>query len=106
MLDADSQPLAVGDQLGQQPVAFDAVDNSALSTAAFRSTAIEPVKMSRQIESVVDLWREYLLGVDGRPSIKVMYENEDESWKRGYDTERKFYDRRKVVLQIVEHLGE
>ena len=35
-----------------------------------------------------------------------MYENEDETWKRGNDTERKFYDRRKVVLQLVEDLGE
>ena len=106
MPDADSQPFAVGDQGGQQPVAFAAVDNSALSNVASRPVVIAPFKIYRQIESVVDLWREYSLGVDGRPSIKVMYENEDETWKRGNDTERKFYDRRKVVLQLVEDLGE
>ena len=81
MPDADSQPLAVVDHLGQQPVASAAVDSSALSTVVSRPTVIAPFKMSRQIEYVVDLWRECSLGIDGRPPIKVMYENEDESWK-------------------------
>lgn len=70
-----------------------------------RPPPINKFQMSRKIETVLDLWREYTEGLAGYPSVKVMYEGEDTSWKKNNKTERRFYQRRKVILDGVEEIA-
>ena len=58
--------------------------------------------MSREIETVVDLWREYDEGIAGRPSLRHMYDSGNKDWRRGDDSERRFYRRRKKILDEVK----
>ncbi|WVQ79627.1 hypothetical protein IAT38_001727 [Cryptococcus sp. DSM 104549] len=64
--------------------------------------------MSRDVKTVPDLWTEYTVGWDGGPPVRAMYEGTNKKQKKGRrfkdDSERKFYRRRKRVLEMVESL--
>lgn len=64
--------------------------------------------MSREIKTVPDLWREYTVGLEGQPPVRSVYEGSEKKRKKGKrfkdDSERKFYRRRKRVLDLVEVL--
>ncbi|TYJ52194.1 hypothetical protein B9479_007209 [Cryptococcus floricola] len=67
--------------------------------------------MSREVKSVPDLWKEYTIGWDGQPAVRDIYEGGNaRKRRRGKrfrdDSERKFYRRRKKVLEMVEALVE
>ncbi|ODN72685.1 hypothetical protein L202_08124 [Cryptococcus amylolentus CBS 6039] len=66
--------------------------------------------MSREVKSVPDLWKEYTIGWDGQPAVRDIYEGNPRKRRRGKrfrdDSERKFYRRRKKVLEMVEALVE
>jgi hypothetical protein len=65
-----------------------------------------PFQMSRTLQTVRDLWNEYNKGLGGLPSVKSMYEGKDQSLKNGNDSERRFFDGRKVILWLVTQLAE
>lgn len=56
-------------------------------------------KMSRSVMTVTELWREWSIGTMGR-SVASEYESgRAPEWKlHGGDTERKFYQRRKIIV--------
>ncbi|KAK9893228.1 hypothetical protein P389DRAFT_148173 [Cystobasidium minutum MCA 4210] len=58
--------------------------------------------MSRRIASVTDAWLEYNKGLGGRPSIREMYENGGAKGWKANDTDRKFYDRRMVLVDFIK----
>ncbi|WVN87741.1 uncharacterized protein L203_102936 [Cryptococcus depauperatus CBS 7841] len=64
--------------------------------------------MSRDVKTVPDLWREYTVGWDGQPPVRDIYEGSERKRRKGKrfrdDSERKFYRRRKKVLELVETL--
>ncbi|WWC90452.1 uncharacterized protein L201_005387 [Kwoniella dendrophila CBS 6074] len=59
--------------------------------------------MSRSVKSVTDLWREYTVGLNGQPSMRLMYEGSKHIFVN--DSERKFYDGRKKILESVKHIA-
>lgn len=61
--------------------------------------------MSRQITTVIDAWREYSVGIGGRPSVKSQYEGANTAYRKN-DTERKFYQRRMILITELKHLAE
>ncbi|ODO08299.1 hypothetical protein L198_00022 [Cryptococcus wingfieldii CBS 7118] len=74
------------------------------------STPSQNFTMSREVKSVPDLWKEYTIGWDGQPAVRDIYEGNPRKRRRGKrfrdDSERKFYRRRKKVLEMVEALVE
>lgn len=77
---------------------------SASGTTTALPPAILPFQMSRSIDTVCDLWREYSVGLPGQPSVRTMYEGGSTEWKKK-ESERRFYQRRKVILQVVEDIA-
>ena len=61
--------------------------------------------MSRTITTVRDLWCEYTIGLGASPSVKTMYEGDTVQWRQN-DSERRFYRRRKVILDAVVHMAD
>ncbi|GAA5925952.1 uncharacterized protein JCM15063_005170 [Sporobolomyces koalae] len=68
--------------------------------------ALSNLKMSRKLISVTDLWEEYSVGIDDGQCTKEAYEGKDQSWRKGNDSERKFYERRKPIWREVEKQAE
>ena len=64
---------------------------------------MESYSMSRSVQTVTDLWREYTIGLNGKPSVKTMYESGERHF--GSESERKFYRRRKVILDLVDRIA-
>lgn len=65
-----------------------------------------PFAMSRKVASVIEAWREYDQGLGGRPSIRQMYEEGGaKDWKSN-DSERKFYDRRMILVKFIKQQAE
>ena len=63
-------------------------------------TSLDECKMSRHITTVTELWREYSAGLRGRPSVKSIYEEERKrDWKKN-DSERRFHNELKQILQL------
>jgi len=62
--------------------------------------------MSRTISTVVDLWREYDVGIGGQPSVRSQYEGNNDSWRKGNDSERRFYSRRMIIINAVKALAK
>ena len=61
--------------------------------------------MSRTtISTVTDLWREYSVGIGGRPSVQSQYEVKGRSWAKN-DSERKHYQRRMIVVKEIKQLA-
>ena len=61
--------------------------------------------MSRSITTVADLWREYINGIGGRPSVRSLYEAKGHTWA-GRDSKRKHYQRHLIILKKVEELAK
>ncbi|WVQ77906.1 hypothetical protein IAR50_007612 [Cryptococcus sp. DSM 104548] len=83
------------------------------SDTPLSSFSLDPLTsftMSREVKSVPDLWKEYTIGWEGQPPARDVYEGNARKRRRGKrfrdDSERKFYRRRKKVLEMVEALVE
>ena len=59
--------------------------------------------MSRSVQTVTDLWREYTSGLNGRPSVKIMYESTE--WLFGSTTDSKSYRWRKMIPDLVDRIA-
>ncbi|KAK9242470.1 transcriptional activator of glycolytic enzymes-domain-containing protein [Lipomyces tetrasporus] len=62
-------------------------------------------KMSRELESVFELWEEWENGLDGRPSIKYLEYNYGTQW-RANSAEKQFFCRRKAIIDEVSRVAE
>ena len=73
-------------------------------SATTSSAATSSFTMSRTISTVADLWREYSVGIGGRPSVQSQYEVKGHSWAKN-DSERKHFQRRMVVVKKIKQLA-
>ncbi|KAK9484440.1 transcriptional activator of glycolytic enzymes-domain-containing protein [Lipomyces starkeyi] len=62
-------------------------------------------KMSRELESVFELWEEWENGLDGKPSIKYLEYNYGTQW-RANSAEKQFFCRRKAIIDEVNRMAE
>lgn len=58
-------------------------------------------RLSRSIKSVADLWQEWEKGLTGSPSVVSLESQYGPKW-RSSTAERKFYSRRKVIIEEVK----
>ena len=59
-----------------------------------------PYRMSRTIQTVDDLWREWTVGLGGNPSIQSLEDSHGAKW-RPEQKERTFFSRRKVIIDYI-----
>jgi hypothetical protein len=64
-------------------------------------------RMSRTIQTVPDLWREWTVGLQGQPSIEKLDELYGWDWRAGPNAaaERQFYSRRKTLISEIRRLA-
>ncbi len=55
-------------------------------------------RMSRDIETVPDLWREWTRGIDGAEPVRELVRQWGTRWRETSQTENSFFCRRKVIL--------
>jgi len=71
--------------------------------------AAEPPQysMSRAIQTIPELWQEWIIGLQGQPSIEKLDELYGSSWRSGPTaaSERQFYSRRKTVITEIRRLA-
>ncbi|KAK9474998.1 short-chain dehydrogenase [Dipodascopsis tothii] len=59
--------------------------------------------MSRSVNTVADLWREWKFGISGSPSIESLEAQYGVQWRRS-DKERKYFSRRKIIIDEIEKI--
>lgn len=57
-------------------------------------------KMNRNVETVLELWREWFQGLYGQPSIQSLEENYGTTWRQNNTEQKFFFSRRKVITSI------
>jgi hypothetical protein len=81
--------------------ALRAIHSPTMPSAAAASATF---KMSRTVDTVSDLYREYEVGIGGQGSVRSHYEGPCQAWRQN-DTERKHYQRRMVIINAVKALA-
>ncbi|KMS94603.1 hypothetical protein BVRB_017120 [Beta vulgaris subsp. vulgaris] len=66
------------------------------------NAAAQTYKLCRGIETVVDLWREWTVGLGGGPSVQFLESNNGTKWCEG-KSERRFFNRRKRIVDAIVH---
>jgi hypothetical protein len=63
--------------------------------------------MSRTIQTIPELWREWTVGLQGQPSIEQLDALYGSSWRSGpaAASERQFYSRRKTLITEIRRLA-
>ena len=63
--------------------------------------------MSRTVQTIPELWREWTVGLHGQPSIERLDELYGAGWRSGPTkaAERQFYSRRKVLITEIKRLA-
>lgn len=71
------------------------------------SSPISPAqyKMNRDLATIIDLWREYDVGLSGSPSIKSLEGGFGTKWRKSR-TESKFFSTRLIVYKEVQKISE
>lgn len=62
-------------------------------------------RMDRNISTVAAAWREWTVGINGGASVTLMESQFGNGWRRG-EADRKFFSRRKVLIEAIEDLME
>lgn len=76
------------------------------SPSTANSSGLPSFKMSRSLISVTDVWREYSVGLAGKPSIKSMEEQYGADWRKVDNrTESRFFTRRLPLYKKIESLS-
>ncbi|RXK35195.1 hypothetical protein M231_07566 [Tremella mesenterica] len=70
-----------------------------------QTTILTPFTMNRTVCTVQELWQEYTLGINGRPSIQSQYESSSNGLKQASETEKRFYRRRMNNIRAVKDLA-
>lgn len=104
-------------QLAPSPIAAPALATGAhplpgrpvaLPIAALAQAAEVPqYRMSRTIQTIPELWREWTVGLPGQPSIERLDELHGSGWRSGpaAASERQFYSRRKTLITEIQRLA-
>jgi hypothetical protein len=63
--------------------------------------------MSRTIQTIPELWQEWIVGLYGQPSIEKLDELYGSRWRTGPGkaSERQFYSRRKTLITEIKRLA-
>ncbi|CEP12536.1 hypothetical protein [Parasitella parasitica] len=85
-----SQPLAFQSNGSQQ---LDSRHEGFSSETPVGNSSAPPYVTNRKIVTVVDLWREYTVGLDGGPSIKELEAQYGTTWRKDRK-ESQFFSRR------------
>jgi len=67
-------------------------------------TTLPTYKLSRSLHTVHDLWKEWTEGLCGGPAVKDLEERWGTEWRKE-DTERRFFNNRRVVLNEVKRVA-
>lgn len=64
-------------------------------------------RMSRTVQTIPELWREWTVGLQGQLSIEKLDELYSSDWRSGPDAaaERQFYSRRKTLINEIRRLA-
>jgi hypothetical protein len=73
--------------------------NTAQDTA--NSGSLSSYKLSRALTTVMEVWKEYKIGLGGHPSVEHLDQTYKATWRKG-STERKFYSRRKRLYKKIK----
>ena len=95
-------PVTGASSLPNRPAALPI---TALAQAA--ELPLPPYRMSRTIQTIPELWREWTVGLQGQPSIERLDELYGPSWRSGPTaaSERQFYSRRKTLITEIRRLA-
>jgi hypothetical protein len=98
---AAAAPLTGASPLPNRPVTLPI---TALAQAA---EPPPPYRMSRTIQTIPELWREWTVGLAGQPSIEQLDALYGASWRTGpiMASERQFYSRRKTLITEIRRLA-
>jgi hypothetical protein len=92
-------PLTGASPLPNRPVALPI-------TALAQATEPPPYRISRIIQTIPELWREWTVGLAGQPLIEQLDARYGASWRTGPTivSERQFYSRRKTLITEIRRL--
>jgi hypothetical protein len=93
-------PITGASSLPNRPAALPIV---ALAQAA----ELPQYRMSRTVQTIPELWREWTVGLQGQPSIERLDGLHGSSWRSGPTaaSERQFYSRRKTLVTEIRRLA-
>ena len=93
-------PITGASSLPNRPVALPV-------TALAQAAEVPQYHMSRTIQTIPELWREWTVGLQGQPSIERLDELHGSSWRSGPTaaSERQFYSRRKTLITEIRRLA-
>jgi Transcriptional activator of glycolytic enzymes len=76
-------------------------------TALAQATEVPQYHMSRTVQTIPELWREWTVGLQGQPPIERLDELYGSSWRSGpaAASERQFYSRRKTLIAEIRRLA-
>jgi hypothetical protein len=96
----DAPPITGASSLPNRPVALPI-------TALAQAAEVPQYHMSRTIQTIPELWREWTVGLQGQPSIERLDELYGSSWRSGPTaaSERQFYSRRKTLITEIRCLA-
>ena len=99
-LAAAAAPLTGASPLPNRPVALPI-------TALAQAAEPPPYRMSRTIQTIPELWREWTVGLAGQPSIEQLDARYGASWRTGptIASKRQFYSRRKTLITEIRRLA-
>jgi Transcriptional activator of glycolytic enzymes len=64
-----------------------------------RPASVPSYKLSRQVRTVTNLWKEWTVGLAGQPSVTRLDNDYGSAWRTG--AERQYYSSRKVIVDEV-----
>lgn len=92
-------PPSLLDQYSHQLPAVDLGGPYPLAPAAQAAAAMPSYRLSRQVVTVPDLWREWTVGLGGLPSVAALDAAYGSSWRS--PSERQYYSMRKVIIDEI-----
>lgn len=76
------------------------------SSSAVSSSSNGPeYRLDRNINNVIDVWKEYELGKNGFPPVKQLEETYKTKWRKDR-TESRFFSKRKIIYDEIERLSK
>lgn len=62
--------------------------------------------LNRSLKTVVDVWREWSVGIGNGPAVKKLNDCYGSGWRAGWpQKERQYYSMRLVIINHIYHLG-
>jgi hypothetical protein len=102
LLAPESRPVPQGYYMPSMPVPLPVT-----GSAQAQPLPVPQYHMSRTIQTIPELWREWTSGLQGQPSIQKLDELYGAGWRSGprSGSERQFYSRRKALITEIQRLA-